>query len=78
MGFKDIEYDIPVYQMWNTQIHKYTNTQIRKYTNTRCLTDPTSAIYFSNSKCFKDPTYAIFLKIIGFKDIKYDIPMYQI
>ena len=23
MGFKDIEYDIPMYQMWNTQIHKY-------------------------------------------------------
>ena len=33
MGFKDIKYDIPVYQMWNTQIHKYTDTQIRKYTN---------------------------------------------
>ena len=25
MGFKDIKYDIPVYQMWNTQIHKYAN-----------------------------------------------------
>ena len=27
MGFKDIEYDIPVYQMLNTQKDKYTNTQ---------------------------------------------------
>ena len=34
-------------------------TQIRKYTNTNCL---------------KDPTCALFLKSIGFKDIKYDIP----
>ena len=31
MGFKDIEYDIPVYQMQNTQIHDYTNTQTHKY-----------------------------------------------
>ena len=44
------------------KIHKYTITQIRKYTNTKCL---------------KDPTCAIFLKSMGFKDIKYDIPMYQ-
>ena len=27
MGFKDIKYDISVYQKWNTQIHKYANTQ---------------------------------------------------
>ena len=27
MGFKDIKYDFPVYQMENTQIHKYANTQ---------------------------------------------------
>ena len=34
MGFKDIEYDIPVYQMKNTQtqqLHKYAKTQIHKY-----------------------------------------------
>ena len=31
MGFKDIEYDIPVYQIKNTQIHDYTNMQIHKY-----------------------------------------------
>ena len=45
------------------KIHKYTITQIRKYTNTKCL---------------KDPTCAIFLKSMGFKDIKYDIPVCQI
>ena len=44
------------------KIHKYTITQIRKYTNTKCL---------------KDPTCAIFLKSMGFKDIKYDIPVCQ-
>ena len=44
------------------KIHKYTITQIRKYTNTKCL---------------KDPTCALFLKSMGFKDIKYDIPVYQ-
>ena len=38
-------------------------TQIRKYTNTNWL---------------KDPTCALFLKSIGFKDIKYDIPVCQI
>ena len=26
----------------------------------------------TKTKCFKDPMYAIFLKIIGFKDFKYD------
>ena len=31
MGFKGIKYDIPVYQMKNTQIHDYTNMQIQKY-----------------------------------------------
>merc|ERR1711953_160845 len=45
------------------KIHKYTIIQIRKYTNTKCL---------------KDPTCAIFLKSMGFKDIKYDIPVCQI
>ena len=45
------------------KIHKYTITQIRKYTNTKCL---------------KDPTCAIFFKSMGFKDIKYDIPVCQI
>ena len=44
------------------KIHKYTITQIRKYTNTKCL---------------KDPTCATFLKSMGFEDIKYDIPVYQ-
>ena len=29
----------------------------------------------TNTKCFKDPMYAIFLKIIGFKDFKYDLDM---
>ena len=29
IGFKDIEYNTPVYQMWNTQIRKYTNTRIQ-------------------------------------------------
>ena len=29
MGFKDIKYDIPVYQKENTPIHKYPNTQIQ-------------------------------------------------
>ena len=28
-------------------------------------------------KCLKDPTCAVFLKSMGFKDIKYDIPVYQ-
>ena len=27
----------------------------------------------TNTKCFDDPMYALFLKIGGFKDIKYDI-----
>ena len=45
------------------KIHKYTITQICKYTNTKCL---------------KDPTCAIFFKSMGFKDIKYDIPVCQI
>ena len=31
MGFKDIKYDIPVYQMENTPIHKHPNRQIHKY-----------------------------------------------
>ena len=44
------------------QIHKYTIIQIRKYTNTKCL---------------KDPTCATFLKSMGLKDIKYDIPVCQ-
>ena len=44
------------------KIHKYTITQIRKYTNTKCL---------------KDPTCAILFKSMGFKAIKYDIPVYQ-
>ena len=44
------------------KLHKYTITQIRKYRNTKCL---------------KDPTCAIFLKSMGFKDIEYDIPVYQ-
>ena len=43
------------------EIHKYTKIQIRKYTNTKCL---------------EDQTCAIFLKSMGFKDIKYDIPVY--
>ena len=43
------------------KIHKYTITQIRKYTNKKCL---------------KDPTCAIFFKSMGFKDIKYDIPVW--
>ena len=38
--------------------------KIYKYTNTKYLEDPTA-------------TCAIFLKSIGFKDIKYDIPVYQ-
>ena len=29
----------------------------------------------TNTKCFKDPMYAIFLKISGFKDLKYDMDM---
>ena len=45
------------------KIHKYTITQIRKYTNTKCL---------------KDTSCAIFFKSMGFKDIKYDIPVCQI
>ena len=44
------------------KVHKYTITQIHKYTNTKCL---------------KDPTCAIFFKSMGFKDIKYDIPVCQ-
>ena len=51
------------FQCIKCKIHKYTITEIRKYTNTKCL---------------KDPTCAIFLKSIGFKDIKYDIPVCQI
>ena len=30
---------------------------------------------YTNKKCLKDPTCAIFLKSMGFKDIKYDIPV---
>ena len=87
MGFKDIKYDVHdghkgheghhvlyflnaagsrisnmTFPRIKCKIHKFTNTQIRKYTNTKCL---------------KDPTCAIFLKSMGFKDIKYDIPSYQ-
>ena len=50
MGIKDIKYDIPVYQMLNTQI--------RKYKNTKCLKDPTCAI-FLKSMGFKDIKYDI-------------------
>ena len=32
---------------------------------------------YTNTKCLKVPKSAIFLKSIGFKDIKYDIPVYQ-
>jgi len=45
------------------KIHNYKNTQIHKYAKTKCL---------------KDHTCAIFLKSMGFKDIKYDIPVCQI
>ena len=62
MGSKDIKYDIPMYQMWNTQIQKHIDMQIIKYTNTKCLEDPTCAIFF---------------KSMGFKDIKYDLSVYQ-
>ena len=55
MGFKDIKYDFPVYQM---EIHKYTNTQVRKYTKTKCLKYPTCAI-FLKSMGFKDIKYII-------------------
>ena len=54
----------------STQVHKYTNTQIRKYTNKQIGK-------YTNTKCLKDPICAIFLKSMGFEDIKYDIPMYQ-
>ena len=54
MGFKDIKYDFPVYQMENTQIH----TQVCKYTKTKCLKDPTCAI-FLKSMGFKDIKYDI-------------------
>ena len=30
-----------------------------------------------SAKCLKDQTCAIILKIMGFKDIRYDIPVYQ-
>merc|ERR1712110_477116 len=33
---------------------------------------------YTNTKCLEYPTCAIFLKSMGFNDIKYDIPMYQI
>ena len=55
MGFKDIKYDIPVYQMENTPIHKYAKTKIHKY---KCLKDPTCAIFFK-SMGFKDIKYDI-------------------
>ena len=32
---------------------------------------------YTNTKCLKDPTCAIFLKRMGFKDIEYDLPVYQ-
>ena len=31
----DIKYNIPVYQMWNTQIYKYAYTQIQKAQKTQ-------------------------------------------
>ena len=74
------KHGIQGYQIWhshvsnvkytNKQIHKYTNTQIRKYTNKQIGK-------YTNTKCLKDPTCAIILKCMGFKDIIYDIPMYQ-
>ena len=53
MEFKDIRYDIPMYQM-----KKNSNTQIRKYTNAKCLKDLICVIFF---KCmgFKDIEYDI-------------------
>ena len=30
---------------------------------------------YTNEKCLKNPSCAIFLKSMGVKDIKYDIPM---
>ena len=50
LGFKDIKYDIPVYQI--------NNTQIRKYTNTKCLKDPICAIFLKSMR-FKDINYDI-------------------
>ena len=38
---------------------------------------PTFCLPATMTKCLKDPTCAIFLKRMGFKDIKYDIPVYQ-
>ena len=42
-----------------------------------CLPSAATFPNFSDSKCLKDPTCAIFFKGMGFKDIKYDIPVYQ-
>ena len=48
---------------WRTEMTKtMTNTHIHKYTNVKSL---------------KDPSCAIFLKSMGVKDIKYDIPMWH-
>ena len=72
MGFKDIKYDIPVYQMLNTQIHKYANT-FTYYIYTLYL-----HITFTNYiNSLHVHICAMFLKSMEFKDIKYDIPVYQ-
>ena len=34
-GFKDIKYEIPVYQMRNTRIRNYANTQIQSASETQ-------------------------------------------
>ena len=58
------KHEIQGYQIWHSPVSNviYTNTQKCKYTNAKWL---------------KDPTCAIFFKSMGFKDIKYDIPVYQ-
>ena len=54
------------WKAWDSRISNMTfqciKCNIHKYTNTKCLKVPTSAIFF---------------KSIGFKDIKYNIPVYQ-
>ena len=62
MGFKDIEYDIPVYQIKNTQIHDYTNMQIHKY---KVLKRPYMCYIFEKAWDSRISTFTLHLQIDG-------------
>ena len=84
MTFPCIKWKIHKYT--NTQIHKYKVLK-RPYNEgqgvLKAELQPAEVDPYLKKKikcwvqCLKYPTCAMFLKIMGFKDIKYNIPVYQ-